>query len=78
MTRRARGRPPQDISKIRIELQLPLDVVSWLNQQTYDTFTGRARYGARADIVERLLREEMARKRNEQTRDANLEFPEVT
>ena len=57
--RRGRGRPASSVVKITIELQLPHDVVFWLNGQTYDVRTGKPRYGARSELIERLCREEM-------------------
>ena len=58
---RRRGRPQKPEVLIRVELHLPHDIVGWLNQQTFDFKTGRAKYGARAELIERLIRQEMAK-----------------
>lgn len=57
MTRRQRGRPSSGIVTMKVELNLPHDLVMWLNAHFYNPRTGKARYGERTKLVERLLRE---------------------
>lgn len=74
MPRKPRGRPASGIVKIGVEIQLPHDVIGWINEQTYDPRIGKPAVGARSELVERLLRQEMARQRQGEasTEDPNL------
>jgi hypothetical protein len=64
------GRRRKPLPHIGIELSLPLDVVSWLNQRFYDPRIGKPTVGARALLIERLLREEMRREDIREPHDA--------
>lgn len=57
-------RPPKTIRPVQKCISLPEDIVAAIDLELYSEIDGKVPFGAWQGLVERLLREELARRRH--------------